>query len=77
MTLHRSLRSANEMARHRNVLSRVERIEKLQEEKRWDPENDSILGLPKVRSMKVVSKKKKKKDAEAGETAEAAPAAEG
>jgi small basic protein (TIGR04137 family) len=72
MSLHRSLRSANMLARHRNVLTRVERLEKLEEQKRWDREEDSVLGLPKVRSMKRVGKKKKKKGAEEAKEGEAA-----
>jgi len=70
MSLHRSLRSTNTLARHRNVLTRVERLDKLQDSKRWSPEEDSVFGLPKVRSMKRVARKKKKKDqAEEEETA--------
>jgi small basic protein (TIGR04137 family) len=59
MSLHRSLKSADAMQRHRNVLTRSERLQKLEEEKRWD-EDESVLGLPKVRSVKRVGKKKKK-----------------
>jgi small basic protein (TIGR04137 family) len=79
MSMHKSLKSGNELARHRNVLTREERLEKLDEARRFNEEEDSIWGLPKVRNIKVVSKKKKKKapgeeegEAAAGET----PAAE-
>lgn len=70
MSMHRSLKTAGGLIRHRNVLTRTERLEKLEEEKRWT-EEESILGLPKVRSLKVVGKKKKKKKDEEGEEAEA------
>lgn len=68
MSLHRSLHSRNEMARHRNVLTRMERIEKLEEEKRWT-EEDGVTGLPKVLSIKKVGKKKKKDEEETAEAA--------
>ena len=43
----------------RNVLTRAERLLKLQESDRWQ-EGDGILGLPKVRVQKLALKKKKK-----------------
>lgn len=69
MSLHRSLQTAGALMRHRNVLTRTERLERLDKEKRRG-KNESVLGLPKVRSIKAAKKKKKK--AEEGE-AEAAP----
>lgn len=75
MSLHRSLAVSNRGRRHRNVLSREERIAKLEDEGRWD-ETKSVFGLAKVRSIKPVAggkkKKKEKPVAEAG--AEGAPA---
>lgn len=65
MSVHRSLKTAGSLIRHRNVLTRTERLEKLEEQKRWDEEK-SVLGIPKVRSMKVAGKKKKKKKDEEG-----------
>ena len=47
------------MIANRNVLTRIERLAKLQEQDRWQ-EGDSVLGLPKVRVQKVSLKKKKK-----------------
>lgn len=71
MSVHRSLKTAGNLIRHRNVLTRTERLEKLEDEKRWD-EDQSVLGIPKVRSMKVAGKKKKKKtDEEEGAAEEA------
>ena len=55
--------------RNRNVLTRVERLAKLQEAERWS-EGDSVYGLPKVRVQKVSLKKKKKvKKADEGDDA--------
>jgi small basic protein (TIGR04137 family) len=51
MSLDRSLKIKGALTRHRNVLSRAERIEKLAEEQRWLPEG-SIFGLPKVAHRK-------------------------
>ncbi len=45
--------------RNRNVLTRAERLTKLQEAERWS-EGDPVMGLPKVRVVKVSLKKKKK-----------------
>ena len=63
------------MLRHRNVLSRAERIDKLKDEGRWD-EGDSLLGLPKVAHRKShagrKSKEAEKKEALPGEVAEEA-----
>jgi small basic protein (TIGR04137 family) len=58
------------MIRSRNVLTRAERIQKLQEADKWT-EGRSPLGLPKVRVVKISMKKKKVKKAED----EATPAA--
>ncbi len=60
MSIHRSLKTAGSLIRHRNVLTRVERLEQLEHDKKWN-EKDSVLGIPKVRSIKAVAKKKKKK----------------
>lgn len=59
MTIDKSLRVRSGMIRNRNVLTRAERIEKLIEAERWQ-EGDPVLGLPKVRVVKVSLKKKKK-----------------
>jgi small basic protein (TIGR04137 family) len=75
MTMDKSLRSRKGMVRARSVLSRAERLTKLQEAERWKP-GDSPLGIPKVRVIKISMKKKKKAKAEEGaEGAAAAPAA--
>ncbi|MCH8217989.1 MAG: small basic protein [Planctomycetes bacterium] len=52
MSIDRSLKVRGALSRHRNVLSRAERIERLKEEERWS-EGDSVMGLPKVGNRKV------------------------
>lgn len=82
MSIHRSLVSQGKLARHRNVLSRAERLQTLLEGERWRA-GDSPFGLPKVRSIKHKVKKAKKTaetagaaaPAEAGKAAAAKPAA--
>jgi small basic protein (TIGR04137 family) len=72
MSIHSSLRGANSLVGERSVWTRVERLQALQKKGKFDPENDSVYGLPKVRTkFKVAGKKKKaKEEGEAG----AAPA---
>ncbi|MBX7074815.1 MAG: small basic protein [Pirellulales bacterium] len=74
MTMDKSLRPRTGSARARNVMTRDERIAKLQEQERWQ-EGQSPLGLPKVRVYKLSMKKKKKRKEEEGEAGAAAPAA--
>ena len=79
MTIDKSLRVKAGAISNRNVLTRAERIAKLKETERWR-EGDSVLGLAKVRVLKLALKKKKKaaKAEEGAEGAEgAAPAAGG
>jgi small basic protein (TIGR04137 family) len=81
MSIDKSLRRKNQLARSRNVLTRGERIKVLQDEERWS-EDRSPFGLPKVRVLKIAKKAKKaakeeEKPAEEGAAeAPAAPAAE-
>ncbi len=51
MSIDPSLKSKGALSRHRNVLSRNERIQILKEEDRWE-EGNSVLGLPKVANRK-------------------------
>ena len=69
MSVDRSLKIKGALERHRNVLSRAERIEKLKEEEKWD-EQQSRFGLPKVAHRKSHAGRKAAKE-------EAAAAAEG
>ena len=57
MSIDRSLKVKGALSRHRNVLTRAERIEQLKEEERWG-EGDSLLGLPKVAHRKSHAGKK-------------------
>lgn len=67
MTIDKSLKVRAGMIRARNVLTRAERLEKLQAADRWK-EGDPVLGMPKVRVLKISLKKKKKaKKAEEGD----------
>lgn len=63
MSLDPSLKTAASLAKHRNVLTRAERVSRLLKQEKYNPEKDSPLGLPKVGNRKVVAgKKAKKKD---------------
>jgi small basic protein (TIGR04137 family) len=44
----------------RNVLTRAERVTRLKELERWSDDESNVVGMPKVRVMKVSLKKKKK-----------------
>jgi len=72
MSLDSSLKSASSLTRHRNVLTRAERLVRLGEQEKWN-DSKSVYGLPKVANRKMALAK-----AEKEETAEgAAPAAGG
>jgi small basic protein (TIGR04137 family) len=81
MSIHSSLRGVDTLVGQRSVLTRMERIEKLAKDGKFDPEADSPYGLPKVRTkFKVVGGKKKKakaEDAEGAEGTEGTAAADG
>mgnify|MGYP001818284981 FL=1 len=59
MTLDRSLKVRAGAIKARNVLTRAERIAQLQKLEKFN-EDDNVVGMPKVRVMKVSLKKKKK-----------------
>ena len=71
MSIHRSLKSSNTMKRHRSVLSRLERVQILEEKGSLDPAESRVLGLPKVKHLKLRIRKEK---AAAGAAAEGAAA---
>jgi len=73
MTIDKSLKVKAGAISNRNVLTRAERIAKLKEAERWK-DGQSVLGLPKVRVLKLAMKKKKKAKAEEGAEGEAAAA---
>jgi small basic protein (TIGR04137 family) len=74
MAIHKSLVTRGKLGQHRNVLTRAERIAKLQGEERWK-EGDPVFGLPKVRHIKMKARKKAKKAAAEGTAEAAAPGA--
>lgn len=81
MSIDKSLRRKNQLARSRNVLTRTERIKVLQSDERWT-DGRSPFGLPKVRVLKVAKKGKSKAKEEAaaeaaGGEAEKKPAEKG
>ncbi|MEM7167942.1 MAG: small basic protein [Planctomycetota bacterium] len=71
MSVDKSLKLRDALSRHRNVLTRVERIRELERQGVFKDGESSPLGLPKVRVYKPKKggKKKKKKDEEAEEKA--------
>lgn len=82
MSMHKSLVAKGRLKRHRNVLTRTERLLKLEEEEKWAADKDSVFSLPKVRVAKLKKshakkKEKQEEEAEGVEGAvEAAPAAD-
>lgn len=73
MSIDRSLRLKSSLVRHRNVLTRAERVAYLMEHDRWDRE--SPIGLPKIANRKAKAAAKKKAEKVEGEAAVAAPEA--
>jgi len=59
MTMDSSLKVQAGAIKSRNVLTRAERVARLQELGRWQDDMD-VVGMAKVRVMKVSLKKKKK-----------------
>jgi small basic protein (TIGR04137 family) len=74
MSLDPSLKSASSLVRHRNVLTRAERLDKLASEEKWN-ENKSVFGLPKVAHRKVALAKAEKAAVEEGAVPAAGAAA--
>jgi small basic protein (TIGR04137 family) len=70
MSIDRSLKVKGALSRHRNVLSRAERIEELKAEERW-AEGDRVTGLPKIAHRKSHSGRKSTKAAAMPETEQA------
>jgi len=74
MSLDKSLKSKSSLERHRNVLTRAERIEHLKEIGRWDEEESKAIGLPKVAHRKAAVGKKTKEVKKPEQEAEKAAA---
>lgn len=69
MSQHPSLKSSSKSIQHRSVLKRAEKIKILKEKGEWK-EEDSVLGLPKVKTLRFKIKKEKAAPSpEAAETA--------
>jgi small basic protein (TIGR04137 family) len=65
MSIDSSLKTSGGLVKHRNVLTRTERIARLAERGKFDMEGSDPMGLPKVGNRKVnLSGKSKKKDAD-------------
>ncbi len=68
MSMHKTLKIKSSLERHRNVLTRAERIARLQELDLWTDESRP-LALPKIAHRKVsVGKKDKVEDGTEGES---------
>jgi len=76
MSIDRSLKLKDALVRHRNVLTRAERLDVLKDEERWN-EGDPVTGLPKVAHRKSAAGKKAKAEAAAEAAAAAGTAAPG
>jgi small basic protein (TIGR04137 family) len=74
MSIDKSLRRKNSLERTRNVLTRGERILQMKRDDKWADGRDPF-GLPKTKVVKLVVKKKAKKEEKAAEGAEAAAGA--
>ncbi len=61
MSIDKSLITKGKLARHRNVLTRAERIKVLINENLWK-DGRSVFGLPKVKTLKVRKKAKAEKE---------------
>jgi len=75
MTMDRTLKVHGGLVGKRSVLTRAERIARLTEEEKFNPQTDSPLGLPKVR-VRLSKAGTKTKKAEEPKPAEAAEGAE-
>ena len=59
MSIDRSLKGKDALERHRNVLTRAERVAKLEELGKWT-DDSTVIGMPKVEHRKVSISKKDK-----------------
>ena len=61
MSIDKSLITKGKLTRHRNVLTKPERIKVLTNENLWK-DGRSVFGLPKVKTLKVRKKAKVEKE---------------
>lgn len=75
MSMDKSLKSKNTLERHRNVLTRAERVQYLKDTERWT-DDSSPFGMPKIVHRKAAVGKKDKavKKVEGEESTEGEPA---
>ncbi|MCM8786740.1 MAG: small basic protein [Candidatus Omnitrophica bacterium] len=64
MSLHTSLKRAEKITKFRSVMKRTERLKWLKEKGLWK-ESDAVLGLPKIKAVRVKAVKKEKQKEEA------------
>lgn len=70
MSLDNSLKTGGALVKHRNVLTRAERVAKLAQQGKFDLSQDDPTGIPKVLNKRVAAGgKKKKKEAPAADDA--------
>jgi small basic protein (TIGR04137 family) len=62
MSVDHSLKIKGALKRHRNVLTRAERVGQLKDEERWS-EGQSVFGLPKIAHRKSHAGRKEKEEA--------------
>jgi small basic protein (TIGR04137 family) len=74
MSIDHSLKIKGALKRHRNVLTRAERVGQLKDEERWS-EGQSVFGLPKIAHRKSHAGRKEKEEA-AKEAAAVTPEAQ-
>lgn len=74
MSVDHSLKIKGALKRHRNVLTRAERVGQLKDEERWS-EGQSVFGLPKIAHRKSHAGRKEKEEA-AKEAAAVTPEAQ-
>ena len=75
MGLHPSLKRAERIGAERSVMKRSERIKWLKAKGQWK-DGDKVLGLPKIKVVKIKAAKKEKKEEEKPEEGSAAATAE-
>ena len=63
MSLDNSLKLSGGLTKHRNVLTRTERVAKLVKQGKFDMSSDNPVGLPKVGNRKLITGKKTTKKA--------------
>ena len=77
MGVHSSLKKSSKLAAARSVMSRGERIKLMQDKGSWSEDSGKVLGLPKIKIIKIKAAKKAVKapeDKKAGAAGKGAPA---